>query len=527
MGKTAFIVSPEPENKNPLQPTTLQSWKTRTLYVALLALLLVGFFQVSLSHYLLFHSLLEFTSIIAAFSIFVIGWNSRFFARSNLLVFFSIFFLPVGCFDLLHTLSYKGMGVFPIDDANLATQYWIAARYLQAGSFLASAIFIRQIDRLKPGKTLLIFLILGSATALTIFPLGVFPDCYLEGSGLTLFKVWSEIIICIMLVITGFLVLRHRRYWDQQLLTFLFPSLLLFILSELAFTLYHDVYGFFNFLGHVLKFASFIFIYFGLIEGSLKRPYSLLFRDLVNSEENLLKELKQKEVAEEQAIQARNEAYHANETKSRFLANIAHEIRTPLNAILGLTELTLAADLQEEPREYVRMLQSSGVSLRGLVDNVLDMSKIEEGVFNFFTHPFDLRQKIEDIIKLLSILAREKGVKLFSKVADDIPEYIEGDAQRLRQVLNNLIVNAINFTTDGEISVSVTRCQTNNENGGEKVWLEFQVRDTGIGIPEDRLKDLFKNSARSAAPLPANMPEAGWDWPYQRKLWKKWGEPSA
>ncbi len=465
---------------------------------------------------------MEFTSIIAAFAIFVIGWNSRSFTRSKLLVFLSILFLPVGCFDLLHTLSYKGMGVFPINDANLATQYWIAARFLQAGSFFVGAVWIRQFGKLQPEKTLKIFLFLGVVIALTIYPAGFFPDCYIKGSGLTPFKIWSEIIICALLAATGILIWYRRKDWDQRLLTFLFPSLLLFILSELAFTFYHDVYGFFNFVGHILKLGSFIFIYFGLIEGSLKRPYSILFHDLVSSEEKLLKELEERIIAEEKAQFASNEAREANSAKSRFLANIAHEIRTPLNAILGLTELTLASDLKEEPKEYVRMLQSSGASLRGLVDNVLDMSKIEAGKFDFLFHPFSLSQKIQELIKPLDMLARGKGVKLFSRVSDDIPEILEGDSQRLRQVLNNLIVNAIKFTSEGEISLVVSRSKTSSAEE-ETIWLDFQVRDTGIGIPEDRIKDLFEEFSQIGKPFSREYGGSGLGLAISKEIVEKMG----
>ncbi|MBN2428440.1 MAG: response regulator [Deltaproteobacteria bacterium] len=492
------MASPQAENDKTLHSLGQPVWKSRVFLAVFFVLMFAGLYWVSLSHYLLFHALIEFPSIIVAFSIFVIGWNSRRFARSNLLVFFSIFFLPVSIFDFLHTLSYKGTGVFPVDGANLATQYWIAARYIQAGSCIATAIFIKRMDRFNPEKILPVFLFLSTAVALLIFPFGLFPDCYLEGSGLTAFKIWSEVFICLLLAASAFLIWSRRRYWDQNLLAYLFPSILLFIFSELAFTLYQDVYGFFNFLGHVFKFASFVCIYFGLIEGSLKRPYSILFRDLVESEKKLLNELRERKAAEEQAIQARNEAHHANEAKSRFLANIAHEIRTPLNAILGLTELTLVTDLKGDSKEYVSMLRSSGVSLRGLVDNVLDMSKIEEGKFDFFIQPFDLRRKIEDIIKLLDVLAREKGVKLFSEVAGDVPQILEGDPQRLRQVLNNLIVNAIKFTTQGEISLSVT---SSSNHGEDKVRVEFQVRDTGIGIPKERIKDLFKKFSQIEGPF--------------------------
>ena len=523
MEKPVAGLAVKPKDESPTHPTLWANWESKLFSGVLIALLLAGLFKLSLSNYLLFHALIEFTSIIAAFAIFVIGWNARFFARSNLLVFFSIFFLLVGCFDFLHTLSYKGMGVFPVDDANLPTQYWIAARYIQSGSLFVGAVWINQIKKLQAEKLLRTFLILGAALALSIYPAGFFPNCYIEGSGLTSFKIWSEIIICCLLATTGLVAWFQRQKWDQRLLTFLFPSLLLFIFSELAFTLYVDVYGFFNFLGHVFKLGSFIFIYYGLIEGSLKRPYSILFRDLVSSEKKLLKELDERELAEEKAKLASRDAREANNAKSRFLANIAHEIRTPLNAILGLTELTLAADLKDEPKEYVRMLQSSGVSLRGLVDNVLDMSKIEAGKFNFLIHPFNLRQKIQDLIKPLDVLAREKGVKLSSIVAEDVPEILEGDAQRLRQVLTNLIVNAIKFTADGEISLMVSRTRTLPTGEEKEAWLQFQVKDTGIGIPEDRIKDLFEKFSQIDNPFSREYGGSGLGLAISKEIIEKMG----
>jgi signal transduction histidine kinase len=151
------------------------------------------------------------------------------------------------------------------------------------------------------------------------------------------------------------------------------------------------------------------------------------------------------------------------------------------------------------------------------------MSKIEEGKFGFFIQPFDLRGKIDDIIKPLVVLAREKNVTLVSKVDNDVPRILEGDPQRLRQVLNNLIVNAIKFTDQGEISLTVTRGRRSGGSEENQVWLEFQVRDTGIGIPGDHLKDLFLKYSQIEGPFSREYTGSGLGLAISRELVEKMG----
>jgi len=246
----------------------------------------------SLYNYLLFHSLAEIFSIVVAVGVFMLAWNSRRFLDNNYLLFISIAFLFVAGVDLIHTLAYKGMGVFQVVDANLATQLWIAARYIQALSLLIAPIFF--IRKLKIN---LVFVSIGIITSVLLGAIftGLFPDCFIEGIGLTPFKKNSEYIISLLLICAGLLLIQKRRQLDRWVLQLIIASILATIGAELALTFYISVYGFSNFIGHFLKILSFFFFYKAMIETGLVRPYDLLFRNLKQSEEGLRQE---KEFAE-------------------------------------------------------------------------------------------------------------------------------------------------------------------------------------------------------------------------------------
>jgi PAS domain S-box-containing protein len=245
-------------------------------------LVFLGLYLASLYSYLLFHSLAEIFSIVVACGIFMVTWNSRRFLNNNYLIFLGTAYLFAGGLDLVHTLTYKGMGVFQGYGTNLATQLWIAARYTESLSLLIAPLFFRR--KLKINLLFSSYLSAFLLLLISIFYWNIFPICFVEGVGLTPFKKISEYIISLILLASIALLLKNRSEFDRDIFKWVIWSILLAIASELAFTFYANAYGFSNLLGHFFKIVSFYLIYKALIEMGLTRPYDLLFRNVKRSE---------------------------------------------------------------------------------------------------------------------------------------------------------------------------------------------------------------------------------------------------
>ncbi len=284
-------------------------------YLTILAgvLIMVGLIWSSQYHYLLFHTLAEGFSIAVAGAIFIIAWNTWDFSENGYLQFLGITLLFIAGLDAVHTLAYKGMGVFAEYDANLPTQLWTAARYLESLSFLIAPIFLTR----KPRRYGTFGVYLGVSVVLLVLAFTrLFPVCYVEGVGLTQFKVASEYVISFLLVVAIWRLFRQRAAFSSEVFPWLVAALVFTIVSELAFTFYVGVYDVSNLVGHIFKIFSFYCIYHAVVRVGLRQPYALLFRGLEQRNEQLQQEVAERERAE-QVLRAQTDALGRSEARFR------------------------------------------------------------------------------------------------------------------------------------------------------------------------------------------------------------------
>jgi signal transduction histidine kinase len=373
--------------------------------------------------------------------------------------------------DFLHTLSYKGMGVFPSWSANHVTQFWILGRLLETAGLLL-AIFI-------PGrnynKLVAILLYSVGIIGIAMISTGTFPDCFIEGKGLTPFKIYSEYIIIGTLLLT---MLNFSRIKNPEFLPFRksYKHAFIFaILAELSFTMYSDIYGFTNMLGHIFRFISYYTIFGGIIINIIKNPISTLYHQL-EEDNKKFREMNMKQQTLYENIK------ELEDFRVNFLRSISHELKTTLNVIYGniqLMEMGVYGDVANL-KEPLKALRNATKHSEELVNNLLDLSRAETGGLQVKMEPLTF-SVFERVVKEYEQLAKQKGLEFKFKFEGKEP--FSGDFMILSMILSNLLSNAVKYTDRGIVKGTL---------GADNEKLYIEVSDTGKGIPEEMREKIFQ-----------------------------------
>jgi signal transduction histidine kinase len=477
------------------------------LLVAAVAVSIAGLYLLSRLNYLLFHSSVEVFSIVITFAIFAIAWNARRMMDCGYLLFIGIACLFVGGVDLLHTLAYNGMGVFPEYGANLATQLWIATRYMLSFSFLAAVFFVNR--KFRPSLVIAGYAVVTALLFGSIFYWGNFPIAFTDGVGLTPFKVASEYVISLILLLSIGLLIRKRVEFSGNVVKLMAAAMAVAIAAEMAFTLYTDVYGVANMIGHLLTVVSFYLIYKALIETGLTKPYDLLFRNLKKNEtaltnyaaeltvvnNRLEQEVSERKKAEEALRQHDENLEDLVEEKTKLLKDsermaaigqtagmVGHDIRNPLQSIIGEvylanSELSTLPDSKEKTniQESLDMIKQNTEYINKIVLDLQDFAKP--------LSPCDEETNIEQMIEeLLTNNGIPENIQTEANIEKDA-RTVRADSAYMKRILGNLVSNAVQAMPDGgKLTVQARR---------EKSDVVITVKDTGVGISEDAKDRLF------------------------------------
>lgn len=422
--------------------------------------------------YLLFHSLVELFSIVIAFTIFVIAWNSKQSMDNDFLPYLGIVYLFVGIIDLFHTLAYKGMGVFPGFDSNLPTQLWITARYFESTGLLISTAFLKRKLRSK-----LAFSLYASATSVALLSIfsGSFPACYIEGYGLTVFKVASEYIIVLVLAISMIRIYRLRSSFDRHVFLLVCSAIAITAFSELSFTLYVDVYGVLNMLGHILKLFSFYLIYLSVVKVGITTPHALLFRFTKENEERL------KRAVEEKArgilkLQERLLEVERGAAFGEVTASVIHDIKSPMQALLNLVFMLRDSESIGRDEKLKGILDRIDQQISYLNDVTLELKQYARPMKPSIS-PLDLNELLRGVLMSIEI---PSNIRAEINLPEGLPKIL-ADPVFMQRTLHNVILNAIEAMPSGGI------LQVSAEKEGNQ--LVVNVSDTGVGIaPEDKEK---------------------------------------
>jgi len=431
--------------------------------VLILAVIIVLLSIMAQRNYLLFHSIAEAMFILTATFVYLLALKTHKYSQDNYLLLIGISYLYISVLHFLHLLTYKGMGLFPELAENMPIQLSICWRLMESCTFALAPLVVRR--EISSFRIHCIYLTVTTVIIVAIVTQN-FPACFIEGQGLTPFKIIGEYVAMATLGL-ALVIMRHRRDDINPFIwRIMIAAIILMIFQSLCYTLYTDVYGLMNFMGHILSIVSTAVIYQGIVVRGLEVPYDLIFSQLLKRQEELKK---------------------LSQHKSDFLANMSHEMRTPLTAIIALTDDLLLENrgpLTAEQEESLREIRESGRELSQLIDDLLDLSKIETGRVSLKLSEVDIGSVVCEVERQLRHLALQHQLNIKMVITSE--QKVIADREEVKRVARNLIFNAIKFTPEGgTIEVVVYDVQ------GEPAGTVLRVRDTGIGIPQKDQELIF------------------------------------
>lgn len=480
-----------------MRPDYKKSFVIAALKIFVVLAAALGLYLTSFHNYLFFHSLVELFSVAIAWAVFALAWNSRHLIRNNYLLLMGISYLFVGNLDLLHTLAYKGMNIFPGYGANLPTQLWIAARYLESLSFFVAPFFLGRA--LNPRITLGGYLLCFTLILLAIFSWQIFPICYVEGQGLTTFKVASEYIICALIIGALALLYKKRREFDAVVWRLVAWSLLSMMAAELAFTFYVGVYDLSNMIGHYFKILSFYLIYKAIIETGLVQPFSLLLRDLKKAEETLRKandalegqvqertaalldanvQLRQ-EIWERQSVEA---SLRESEKNLRHLASqilqvqeqergrISKELHDDLGQSLVVLKLTMRKIAHNFSNHYNPITEDLENALGQLDTSINKIRRISHNLSPSVLEDFGLEVALDALFRDFSA---SEELEFFINMETVSPFLSKNSQIAIYRIFQEALTNISKHAAATEVTVQISR---------QNDHMQFQVTDNGQGF---------------------------------------------
>jgi signal transduction histidine kinase len=451
--------------------------------VIIAALVILGLYLTSFYSYDLFHSLAEIFAIVIACGLFMLVWNARRFMDNNFFLVIGIAFLFVGGLDYLHTLAYQGVNIFLGHGADLPTQLWIAARYLQAAALLIAPFFVNRKVNLK----ILIPSFAGATglVILSIFWWHIFPHAYIDGVGLTQFKIISEYIVSAVLIAGIVLIYRERKFFDRNVLILLSWSVILTVVSELFFTSYVSVFSSANMIGHLVRIVAFALLYEAVIVKTIVNPFQILFRGLKESEVSLRDEVEVRKKAQTELAESKQ--HHDN-----FLFQTIHDMRSPLSVIQTTLDSYKSQETERQNREFdkdIKLVERANNQLINLITDLFSVASGEKTEIIFRKQKLNPTRVVKEIIDDLRPIIKNKKINVEHEQPPKGLTVI-ADSKKLSEAMINIIDNAIKYNNpEGTIKIKYEK---------EGDFVKIIIRDTGIGISDHDMTSIFKPYYRSS-----------------------------